>query len=1461
MANDGDSAPGASSDRGFATLSTPNPMRFRQLTQYNFSAWCMQIEDYCDELGCEEILSEELPDHRHRRKVLRVMINYCGPIYEAKLMRCKTPFEAWAYLKGRFTAGTNIPYVRELEGKMASLRLEGKEGIDEYVSRAEDIQARLADNNRPVLNEVFLDKVVDGLPAAFDEAKVSLKIMAEGKEVDDLRKSISKVAVNMSWVPGKPVAASVSVPIAQGVPAFDNNQGRGRGNGGWVDTRACYHCKEVGHIKRNCPHLRNAPKSRPSAGNIPVSGARVEQARLRQPEPLPPGPHAAANMAFPSTDANWLADTGASHHISGRRELFCQYEALDVPIPITTASGQSHIVGIGNVQFLMPGAGGSFQINHVGYVPGATHSLLSIGKILNAGFSINNNERGEMIGLVHPSGSLASHITRNVASDLFEIQARPMLGSYRTEGGLSAWCQFPSFYRRIPVCHKAAIAEMIESSEEFHECSEELEDEFFDADQEIPDTRVSTAEGGRLPEVIACPVDDAPRISEGKVPVGKFKPDMVDLFHRRLGHLGVNNLKRLQTEKMVVGLDIPEKQFSLHRDICETCVLGKQIRPSFHASESSTSRPLEYVHMDLAGPVDPATPEGNQYVLGLVDDFTKFSEVVPLRSKSEVRGAVMKVLVKWENQLDTTVKKVRTDRGTEFLANELKSFFAEKGIIHDLTVPYTPQQNGVAERFNRTIKEKARCMLSDAGLEETWWGEAVVTACLLRNISPVSGKTCTPWELFTGKVPDVSRLKVFGCRAYVKQEKHLVNTFAPQSWPGIFLGYEPTSKGYRILVRGKIQPSRNVVFCENKFGLPQPHLSPEEGEDSQLEEDWEDDWVERFIGPAGNHEDAAAYPSSNSGHTNDDADSGQPDSGEASEDFDNLQDDQASADSNEAAHGSDQSGDVGIKARLRRNPQPPVFFSPSANVIHVAVPNNYTEALKSPERNDWEQAMQDEMNSLAEKDTYEYVERPVGVKVIPLRWVYQAKSDEEGRLERYKARVVAKGYLQVEGVDYGEVYAPVCTQATRRTLFAVAAREGMHMHHVDVKTAFLNGVLEEEVYTEQPPGYHSGPKGSVWRLKKSLYGLKQAPRAWHIALVKVLNGSGFVVSKADPGLFIKKSKSGAYVYLLTYVDDMLVCSTDIQAVDAVKKQLAAEFQVHDLGEVSHFLGCKVTRDWKKGTVTLSNAVKVGELLDAFNMSGCTPMSTPMEKGFVMTQKEMQEKGVADPGYNQGSGVLLEEGHRYPELIGSLLYLANTTRPDISEAVGVLSRYRGAPTTSHWKAGKRVLAYLKGTKDLGLVYGSKAQDLHAYVDADYAGCLDTRRSTSGFVFMLNGCAITWSSKKQHSVASSTVESEYMAFHSAVKEAKWLRVLMLELGQGDNSIIVFVDNAGCIANVRNPIASSFVKHIDVAYHMVRDQVSAGYVDPVYVPTAENVADMFTKPLEKPKFLKFRYGLGMV
>jgi len=346
------------------------------------------------------------------------------------------------------------------------------------------------------------------------------------------------------------------------------------------------------------------------------------------------------------------------------------------------------------------------------------------------------------------------------------------------------------------------------------------------------------------------------------------------------------------------------------------------------------------------------------------------------------------------------------------------------------------------------------------------------------------------------------------------------------------------------------------------------------------------------------------------------------------------------------------------------------------------------------------------------------------------------------------------------------------------------------------------------------------------------------------------------------------------LHILTYVDDMLVISKSLEVVMQAKEYLRSKCETHDLGEVSHFLGMKVTRDWERGVITLSNKVKILELLESFQMTDCAPKATPMDRSFVVTKKEAAEMVEADGNYNRGAGKLLPKRNRYEELLGSLNYLAITTRPDISNAVSILSRFKNAPTTAHWEAGKRVLAYLKGTADLGLTYGGGQsgiaayvdanfigdQQVEVYVDADYAGCLDTRKSTSGFVFKINGGAVNWGSKKQKSVASSTVESEYIAFHAVGKEVKWMRGLLIELGEKPQTITVQGDNKGCLSNLMNPMPSSHVKHIDVSYHMVRELVATGMINPVYVASAANVADIFTKALDRAKFEKFRKELGL-
>jgi hypothetical protein len=339
-------------------------------------------------------------------------------------------------------------------------------------------------------------------------------------------------------------------------------------------------------------------------------------------------------------------------------------------------------------------------------------------------------------------------------------------------------------------------------------------------------------------------------------------------------------------------------------------------------------------------------------------------------------------------------------------------------------------------------------------------------------------------------------------------------------------------------------------------------------------------------------------------------------------------------------------------------------------------------------------------------------------------------------------------------------------------------------------------------------------------------------------------------------LFISKTNPESWIYLITYVDDLLIISKRTQETDSVKVQLKADFTIHDLGDVKTFLGCEISRDRSAGSLKVTNSLKIDNLLRDYGLTG-TDMSaeTPMVTGFLPTGSAL------DSLTKSGSGVPLPDGHRYLELIGSLQFLASTTRPDISQAVGVLSRYRGSPTTAHWNGAIRVLKYLGSAREVGVTYGSHSEEeLVGYVDSDFAGDLDSRKSTTGFVFLYRGAVVSWCSKKQTAVSTSTVEAEYIAASHAVKEAMWLGSLLKELGIQIRSVRLMCDNMGCISNLKNHFISPLTKHISVSFHHVREKVVWGQIIPVHVASEDNVADMFTKPLSVNNFLKHRDKLGM-
>ena len=502
-----------------------------------------------------------------------------------------------------------------------------------------------------------------------------------------------------------------------------------------------------------------------------------------------------------------------------------------------------------------------------------------------------------------------------------------------------------------------------------------------------------------------------------------------------------------------------------------------------------------------------------------------------------------------------------------------------------------------------------------------------------------------------------------------------------------------------------------------------------------------------------------------------------------------------------------------------------------------AEPQTLTDALSSPDAPFWTEAVEDEMKSLAENNTWQLVELPPGVKPITAKWVFKIKRDGEGRVIRYKARLVARGFEQVEGVDYNETFAPVTKYSTTRSVLAFAAANDLHVHQVDIKTAFLQGTLEEEVYMVQPEGFDDGT-GRVCLLKKSLYGLKQAPRVWHDHMEKELLNMGFAVSDADRSLYVGYTSDGTAVYLVVYVDDMLVVSKRLSLVDGVKLELLSLFDGRDLGEVKDFVGMRVTRDWSKGTITISNERLVADLLSKFNMGSANGRQVPMSPGIDLVKDE--------------DDILDVKRYPYSALVGGLLYLAVTVRPDIAFSVGVLSRFMSNPGMSHWNAAKGVLRYLAATPKLGITYSKDRfiAEVQGWCDADFAGDRDTRKSTSGYVFTISGGAVSWSSKRQSTVSVSTTEAEYKAAFAAGKEAVWLRKLADDFCMPAGPMHIKCDSTGALALLHNDVVSDRSKHFDVQVKWVRERVSLGELGFSYIPTADMAADMLTKAVPPAK-----------
>ena len=1172
----------------------------------------------------------------------------------------------------------------------------------------------------------------------------------------------------------------------------------------------CTHCNKQGHVVATCWELHpDQRKQKPQQVEHALTAAVIAGAQA----PSTPGV------------GLWHVDSGASSHLSGCRAWFTELHQCAPCTVVAANHGTLTCTQRGTVT--LNTERGRIHVRDVLYVPSLGVNLLSVSAILNAGMRVRFTKGGCRISTSR--NKLVIQATAH--NNIYSIQATPQ-----------------------------------------------------------------------------------PSESAYSVTAGTSSPLSWVIAHGRMGHLNTRDMQAMHDKGMALGITAPSDGSPADVDHCAGCLAGKSHRNPFPAQASHrATQPLELVHSDVCGHIregDKSTPK--RYLVTFIDDYSRFTWATITSNKKgdTLLSQFVRYKVWAERYTGFQVKTLRTDGGGEYINDQFSTYLSIMGIQRQMSAARTPQQNGVAERANRTIMEAARSMLHAAGLPLSFWEYAVLTAVYLRNRSPTKALTnATPYEAWRGEKPDLSHLRVFGCRAYMHLDKTKRSKLQPRSVPVIFVGYSTEAKAWLVYdpVAGgskKTHVSRDVTFHESVAGSTLLTAAVSAAEPAAIK--GKTSTSSSPVPPAVVQVDAEKPSLIDNFLIVSDTDS---DSDDSDNDVEPVvlpvqrvvAAEPAAVDSvpvapvaaasppveqsvvtvpavsQPASLPGPSSSSSSSRKRLSRQERElrklaphcapgnreqtsvqPVagnfVFAFAASTI-VTEPLSYRDAMRSPYRVQWEQAMREELDSIQANNTYTLVPLPAGRRAIGSKWVYKVKRHADGSVDRFKARLVAKGYAQRYGVDFTETFAPVVRFSSLRAILALAAAKDYEVHQMDVKTAFLNGDLDEVIYMHQPDGHRAsgGEEQHVWQLQKSLYGLKQAGRAWNKTMDAALIDLGFRPAHSDSCVYVMQG-GDVVMYLLVYVDDLLLVANDTARLDSVKAQLSSRFEMKDMGEAQFILGVQIRRDRANRRLYLSQAEYVRTVLERFNMLDCKPVASPMATGVKLLK--------AGPADTSDGGDMRDTP--YASAVGALMYAALVTRPDIAFAVTTLCQFMSAPTATHWKAAKRVMHYLQGTRHHELVYGwagGEERQLYGYSDSDWGNDPNDRRSFTGWVFLLHDGAVSWQACKQPTVALSSVEAEYMAATQATREAVWWRTFMTELGQPPSAATtVHSDSQGAIALSKNPEHHKRTKHIDIQHHYVREQVEAGSVVLPHIGTELMVADVLTKPLAADRHAELAGKMGV-
>ncbi|SGY22681.1 BQ5605_C008g05020 [Microbotryum silenes-dioicae] len=967
-------------------------------------------------------------------------------------------------------------------------------------------------------------------------------------------------------------------------------------------------------------------------------------------------------------------------------------------------------------------------------------------------------------------------------------------------------------------------------------------------------------------------------------------PSHVSLLtlHNRLAHLPVLLLKKIVQKGMVTGVAWDYSDEECRTFHCNACLASKAHALPFARSTSIASQRLGLIHVDLAQ-MPHVSFGGHRYMLVIVDDHTRKHWCILLARKSDTFPRLRDWILEVERATGDSVKTIRSDNGGEFTLRSFVDFCCSKGIRRELTIPYTPQQNGRVERPNRTIKEGILALAYSAGVDSRLWGEAAMYFVRCKNMTPHAGiNGDIPDARWYGYAPDISSLRTFGCRAWHCLPSPSRSALDPKAIPLIFVGLDDHSKAYRLFhpTTRKVLLSRNVLFRESEFPastptpalfspanplpdvvasrpdqadppqplLPAPPRSPVPRAEQLIPApDASDQGSPALARNVPDQALPAPFASDQGGAP----DQGSPDSAfstpcpsprlrPSSYDFSALcLAPEFSDDVDDALHSP---APVCYLADAAAALLDTSTVDPAELVAPARDPPHWRAAMASPQADEWRLAARDEFDSLSRDfSAFTPIDQslvPADAKIIGSRFVFRTKRDQFGKVKSYKGRLVARGDSQRSGIDFDETFAPVAKFTSIRALLALSAARGYHVHQADIDKAYLHGKLDKPLYMRVPEGI--ALPGQVLQLHRSLYGLRQAGRIWNDEIDSTLLGLGYIATESDHCVYVK-TVGDVHHYIALYVDDLLMIGPSLPEIERTLQGLERCYGVKRLGEAEYVLGIQIRRS-SDGSITLSQEQYLKDILARFGMSNAHPVATPMISDLHL-EIETNPTPFADRT-------------RYLQAVGSLMYASTGTRPDLAYAVGYLARFSRSPSEAAWGAIKHVFRYLAGTLSHGLCYShGDSAPVIGYSDCNWGACVLSSKSTMGYAFLYAGGAISWSSRLQSRVADSTCDAEYLALSHAGKEAVFLRQLFGELGLPSSApTLVLGDNQGANALTRNPVFHARTRHIRLREHFVRDMVALGDVAVQYINTADMTADIFTKALARDLFARHRGRLGI-